>query len=131
MRSAAQLISGVPTPQFLAMAAPNIQDFFNTYGGGKTFNFTQTYTAARFMDAAVPAGLDPATPTFGTVAFKAPQNAGGGAPQNTYNFVVRGDYNLSPNDEHVLPLCGLQGGRPAGRVFASPYSQYNVGADDQ
>ena len=71
-------------------AAPNIQDYFNTYGGGKTFNFTNTYTASDVYGSAVPAGLDPSTPALGTVAFTAPQNAGGGLPQNTYNFVIRG-----------------------------------------
>ena len=126
VRSAAQLISGVPTPDFLAVAAPNIQDFFNTYGGGKTFNFNQTYTASQVYGAAVPAGLDPNTPMFGTVAFTAPQNAGGGAPQNTYNYVVRGDYNLSPSTSMFFRFVDYDEVDEPG-VFASPYSQYNVG----
>ena len=100
VRSEANLTGGVPTPEFLAAAAPNVQAFFSEYGGGKSFNFLNTLSAADVYGGAqvpVPAGLDPATPTFGTVAFGAPQNAGGGSPENTYNIVARVDYNLGSN----------------------------------
>ena len=41
VRSSAVLTAAVPTPQFLALSAPNVQEFFNTYGGGKTFRSIQ------------------------------------------------------------------------------------------
>jgi hypothetical protein len=127
VRSSAVLTSGVPTPQFLSAAAPNVQDFFNTYGGGKTFNFSQTYTAGQVMGSGVPAGLDPVTPMFGIVPFTAPQNAGGGIPQNTYNFIVRGDFNASPKTNMFFRFVDYKEVDQPGSIFASPYSQYNVG----
>lgn len=127
VRSAAVLTSGVPTPQFLSLAAPNVQDYFNTYGGGKTFNFSQTYTAGDVMGSGVPAGLDPATPMFGIVPFTAPQNAGGGTPQNTYNYIVRGDFNMSPSTTMFFRFVDYKEIDQSGSTFASPYSQYNVG----
>ena len=56
VRSTAVSIAAVPTPQFLALTAPNTQAFFSQYGGGKTFNFTKTYTAAQVYPNGVPAG---------------------------------------------------------------------------
>lgn len=128
VRSAATLIAGVPTPQFLAQSAPNIQDYFNAYGTNGPTNFTQTYTAAQiYGDGAVPAGLDPTTPVFGTVAFTAPQNAGGGVPTNTYNIVARGDYTISDKTQLFYRYVDYKEVDDAGSEFASPYSQYNVG----
>jgi hypothetical protein len=127
IRSTANLTAGVPTPAFLAASSPNIQSFFNQYGGGKTFHFTQTYSAADVYGSAVPAGLDPATPTFGVVAFGAPQNAGGGLPGNTYNIVARADYNLSDRTQMFFRYVNYNEVDSPGTVYASPYTQYNVG----
>src|SRR5271169_5605731 len=45
VRSGATLTAAVPTSQFLALTAPNVQDYFNKYSGGKSFNFNQTYAS--------------------------------------------------------------------------------------
>jgi hypothetical protein len=126
VRSSAVLTAGVPTPEFLAASASNTQDFFSAYGK-KTFNFAQTYSAADVYGDAVPVGLDPATPTFGTVVFNAPNNAGGGVPQNTYNIVARADYNLGEKTQMFGRFVEYHEVDEAGSIFASPYSQYNVG----
>jgi hypothetical protein len=131
IRSTANLTAAVPTPEFLSVAAPNIQDFFSTYGGGKTFNFTQTYSAAAVYGSSLPAGLDPATPMFGTVAYGAPQNAGGGLPGNTYNIVARLDYNLSDRTQMFGRFVEYHEVDTPGTLFASPYSQYNVGQNGE
>jgi Carboxypeptidase regulatory-like domain/TonB dependent receptor len=125
VRSAATLTAAVPTPQFLALAAPNIQDFFSKYGGGKSFNFTQTYAAGDIgmANALIPAN----TPALGTVAFAAPTNAGGGFPQNAYNIVGRVDYNLNDKTQMFFRFVDYKEVDEAGSQFASPYSQYNVG----
>ncbi|HEY1984778.1 MAG TPA: TonB-dependent receptor [Terracidiphilus sp.] len=131
VRSAASLTSGVPTPEFLSVAAPNIQNFFNQYAGGKKFNFVQTYPATQIYGAsgtAVPAGLDPATPTMGIVSYTAPTNAGGGLPGNTYNVVVRVDYNLGDQTQMFGRFVEYHEVDQPGTQFASPYSQYDVGA---
>jgi hypothetical protein len=134
VRSAASLTSGVPTTQFLASAASNIQSFFSTYGGGQTFNFAQTFTAEQVYSAGnstIPVGLDPSTPMLGTVAFTAPTNAGGGTPQNTYNFVIRGDYNLSEKTQMFGRIVEYNELDQSGGDFASPYVQYNVGGAEK
>ncbi len=128
VRSSANLTAGVPDPAFLAVAAPNIQNFFNAYAGNNTFNVAQRYSAAEvYGSGAVPAGLDPATPMFDTVAFQGPQNAGGGVPQNTYNIVGRIDYNLSDRTQMFARYVYYSEVDTPGAVFVSPYSQYNVG----
>jgi len=135
VRSAAVLTAGVPTPQFLALAAPNVQSFFSTYGGSQNFTFNQTYTAAQVYGTDPitnaylgPAGLDPATPTLGTVVFTAPENAGGGIPQNTYNYLIRGDYDLSDKTRLYYRFIDYKEVDQPGGSFSSPYSQYDVGA---
>ena len=127
VRSSANLTAGVPDPAFLAVAAPNIQDFFGAYGGNNTFNVAQRYTAAEVYGDAVPAGLNPATPTLDAVAFQGPQNAGGGVPQNTYNIVGRIDYNLSDRTQMFARYVYYSEVDTPGGVFVSPYAQYNVG----
>jgi outer membrane receptor protein involved in Fe transport len=130
VRSTAQLLGGVPTPEFLAAAAPNIQDFFNKYGGGKTFNFKNTFSAAEIYGlnkVEVPPGLDPTTPMFGTAAYTAAQNAGGSFPQDTYNIVARADYNVSDKTSMFGRFVEYHEVDQPGAQFVSPYSQYDVG----
>ncbi|HYK37378.1 MAG TPA: TonB-dependent receptor [Alloacidobacterium sp.] len=123
VRSAANLTAAVPTPDFLAVAAPNIQDFFSKYAGGKTFNFSQTYSASYLGMTSIPAN----TPALGTVAYSAPTNAGGGFPQNAYNIVGRVDYSLSDKTQMFFRFVDYKEVDEPGSEFASPYSQYNVG----
>jgi outer membrane receptor protein involved in Fe transport len=128
VRSAAKLSAGVPTPQFLAAAAPNVQDYFQKYGN-KSFNFNQTYTAAQVYNGVsqpLPTGLDPNLPMMGIVSYTAPQNAGGGVPQNTYNVVVRGDYTLNDKTSMYFRYVDYHEDDQKGAAFASPYSQYDV-----
>jgi hypothetical protein len=123
VRSNAVSIAAIPTPQFLALSAPNTQAFFSQYGGGKSFNFSKTYTAGQLGIAGVPAG----TPAFGITSYTAPTNAGGSLPQNTYNVVGRFDYNLSDRTQIFFRYANYNETDELGSAFASPYSQYNVG----
>ena len=127
VRSSAVSIAAVPTPQFLALTAPNTQAFFSQYGGGKSFNFTNIYTAAQVYPGGVPAGVPASTPAFGTVAYTAPTNAGGSLPQNTWNVVGRFDYNLSDRTQIFFRYANYNETDELGSAFASPYNQYNVG----
>jgi hypothetical protein len=122
VRSSAVSIAAVPTPQFLALSAANTQKFFSDYSGGKTFNFTKTYTAGQLGIAGVPAS----TPAFGVVQYTAPINAGGSVPQNTYNVVGRVDYNLSDRSQIFFRYANYHEIDQSGAAFASPYSQYDV-----
>ena len=44
------------------------------------------------------------TPVFGLVNYKVPADAGGDAPQNTYDMIARADYNWTDKTTAVLPL---------------------------
>jgi outer membrane receptor protein involved in Fe transport len=134
VRSSANLTAGVPTPGFLAAAAPNVSSFFQNFGS-ENLKFIQTYTASQVYgvdgnnNSLVPSGLSSNIPMMGVVAFTAPQNAGGGLPQNTYNFIVRGDYNLSDRTTMYGRMVDYHESDQSGSVFASPYAQYNVGQE--
>jgi len=126
VRSGATLSAAVPTPQFLTMTAPNVQDFFSKYGGGKTFNFNQTYLSGASGIGSIQ-GIPDGTPVLGQVTFTAPSNAGGGIPQNTYNIVARGDYSLNDKTQMFFRYANYNEIDQIGGIFASPYPQYNVG----
>jgi hypothetical protein len=141
VRSSANLAAGVPTPEFLDAAAtagaPQVKQFFDTYGGKQNFNVVNKYTAGNVFgyDTTDPSnpvfkgpnGLDPNLNMLETVAFTAPQNAGGGIPQNTYNIVARADYNMSDKTQMFGRFVEYNEVDQSGGLFASPYSQYNVG----
>ena len=136
VRSNATQLASVATPQFLALTAPNTQAFFSTYGTGAPTNY-QTVTTLDQITAATQTSSNPtgvvlpgipgSTPVFGRVSYTAPGDAGGGAPQNTYNIVGRLDYNLSNNTQAFFRYVNYQEVDTIGFNFASPYSQYNVG----
>ncbi len=130
VRSAANSVAAVPTSQFLALSAPSIQSYFNTYGAGQKFNVLGTTTnaqiAANNQGVAI-ANVPLNTPVFQTVGFTAPGDAGGGVPQNTYNIVGRVDYSLSSKTSMFFRYVNFNEVDQPGSQFSSPYSKYNVG----
>jgi hypothetical protein len=133
VRSAASLTAYVPTPQFLALTAPNVQQFFKAYGNN-SFNFTSTLNAAQVMSAAGVSPTGPfattvpaATPVLGLVNFSAPANAGGENPQNTYDIFGRLDFNMTDKTQMFFRYGRFSQNQFNGSYFASPYSQYDVG----
>jgi Carboxypeptidase regulatory-like domain/TonB dependent receptor len=130
VRSAAASVAAVPTPQFLALAAPNVQQFFATYGANQNFNVLGTTSNAMIAannNGTPIANVPLSTPVFQTVGFNAPGDAGGGVPQNTYNIVGRVDYNLSQKTQLFFRYVDYSEIDQAGSLFASPYAAYNVG----
>ena len=130
VRSSATQLASVVTPQFLALAAPNVQSFFSAYGANAPANYLSTTTAAQIAAApggTVIANIPGSTPVFGKVGFTAPGDAGGGLPQNTYNVVGRFDYNFNNNTQAFFRYVDYDEIDQIGAGFASPYSQYNVG----
>ncbi len=121
--SGASQTAAVPTPQYLAIAPANIQNYFTAYAGGKTFNPTATYSASQLGITGIPGG----TPVLETVGFIAPGDAGGGAPQNTYNILGRVDYNLSEKTQVFFRYVNYKEVDQSGYAFSSPYPQFNVG----
>jgi Carboxypeptidase regulatory-like domain/TonB dependent receptor len=132
VRSSANAVAGVPDPAFLALAAPNIQSFFSTYGGKQNFRVIGVTTNQDVADnnGGVPIQNVPlTTPVFDTVGFTAPGDAGGGVPQNTYNIVGRVDYTFSDRTSAFFRFVYYDEVDTPGSQFSSPYSQYNVGQD--
>ena len=135
VRSAANSVGAVPTPDFLALAAPNVQSFFSTYGAGQTFNVIGTTTNAQIAANNLDSNGNPVpiqnvpltTPVFNTVTFSAPGDAGGGVPQNTYNIVARGDYTWSDKTSLFFRYVNYNEDDEPGSQFSSPYAKFNVG----
>lgn len=123
VRSAAKISASVPTPQFLALSAPNVQAYFKQYGANQNFVFSNTTSAADLGITGIPG----TTPVFGRVNFTVPSDAGGGLPQNTYNIVGRLDYNYSDKTQGFFRYVDYSEVDSAGATSYSPYSQYDVG----
>jgi outer membrane receptor for ferrienterochelin and colicin len=128
VRSGADLLAYVPTPQLIAASAPNTQAFLKAFGA--TLPFVSTLTKGQLPAGSYSgafAALPASTPVFGLVNYVVPSDAGGDEPQNTYNLVARVDYNLNQNTqvffrygrEHLVEFSGSESN--------SPYPQYNVG----
>ena len=142
VRSNAVQLASVVTPQFLALSAANTQSFFSTYGANTPTTFQTTTTAAQIEAATeqsdanghpipgsgdVIPGIPTSTPVFGLVSYTAPGDAGGGAPQNTYNIVGRFDYNFGQKTQAFFRYVNYQEVDTPGFAFSSPYPQFNVG----
>jgi len=134
VRSSASSLSLVPTPDLLALTAPNVQAYFTKYGGA-TAPFISTITKANIAGKFTPGGaFDTAvganTPIFGLVNFSVPQDAGGGSPQNTHNIFGRLDYLLSNKTQMYLRVNWTDEVDFSGSQFGGPYPQYNVGSEE-
>ena len=135
VRSSANQISLVPDQAFLQLASPATQAYFAQYGTGqpaatngavvRASDIAAQYKATPTLPsgAAVPAS----TPVFDQVAYAAPTDAGGGAPQNTYYLNSRVDYNFSQSTQTYVRYALDKLDDFNGYDFSSPYAQYNVG----
>jgi len=126
VRSEDTLIGWIPTPQLIAASAPATRDFFARYGGNTTINgptLTRAQVAAILGSTAgafnsLPADL----PVFGQVRKSLPIDAGGGDPQDNYQWVSRVDYNLNNNTQ--MYGCWTTGGRSSTFAIASPCREF-------
>ena len=115
VRSSATILSFVPTASYIASTDINTRNFFARYATPLVGNLT-----------GVTATVNGAT--FQQVAYKAPVDAGGGTPQNTYSTVTRIDYNLSDKTQIYGRLLTDKPSFQLGSGFNSPYSGYNTGS---
>jgi hypothetical protein len=124
IRSTGEVISIVPTPQFIAQSAGATQAFFNSFQLVTPINGT-VYTAGELGIAGVPAGL----PAFGQVRLNRAVDLGGGTPGNDWQTVGRIDYNWSEHTQVYFRGAFQQGDNPAGTNSFSPYVGFNTGLD--
>jgi outer membrane receptor protein involved in Fe transport len=130
VRSQDTLISWVPTPEFIAASAPATRAFFNQYGR-TTINgpiLTRGEVSALLGTAAGPFNNLPASlPVFGRVEKPLPIDAGGGDPQDQYQWVNRVDFNLSPNTQSYIRYAWQDQESEPGTNSASPYEGFDTG----
>jgi outer membrane receptor protein involved in Fe transport len=129
VRSTDTTIGWVPTPELLAASAPATRAFFNTFGTtsingpiltrGEVSGILGAGTGAF---SALPAGL----PAFGQVRKVAPVDAGGGDPQDNYQWVSRVDYNLGNTQIYVRYAYQNQEAQP-GTNSLNLYEGYDTG----
>ena len=130
VRSADTEISWVPTPQFLAASSPATQAFFNAYGGVNINGPTLTRAdvsgivgGAAGAFNSLPADL----PVFGRVEKSLPIDAGGGDPQDNYQWVNRVDYSLSANTQVYARYAYQNQEAQPGTNASSPYEGFDTG----
>lgn len=124
VRSQATESELIPTPQFLALTAPNVQSYFATYGS-TIYPISSTLNQSQ-LGFTIP-GIPAATPILGMVNFKANADAGGDYPQNTHRVVGRMDYNLSDKTQMFFRFAQENQDYFTGMAFYSAYPQYDVG----
>jgi hypothetical protein len=147
VRSAATETEEIFDPAFIALMPANIQAYYKTYGqttlksSGTASTVADIVGTCAFGSTSTTACVDPTPfpqvngtttiPTtqavFDTVTFKAPFDAGGGTPQNTYDLVGRVDFNFTDKTQMFF-----RGGRESsiqlpGSDTYSAYPQYDTG----
>ena len=126
VRSQANESELIPTPQFLAYTAPNVQSYFKAYGGN-AYPISNTFSQSD-LGVSLP-GVPAGTPILGQVNFKASADAGGDYPQNTYRLLGRVDFNMTDKTQMFFRYGKEYADLFAGTQFYSPYPQYDVGSE--
>jgi hypothetical protein len=134
VRSAATETAEIFDPSFLALLPSNVQSYFSKYGTTSLKTSGVTTTAAELESKSITLGpINGVTPISGsqavldTVNFKAPFDAGGGIPQNTYAFLGRVDYNPTDKTQMFFRFGRESANDFVGSNFYSAYPQYDVG----
>jgi len=124
VRSQASESGLIPTQQFLAYTAPNVQSYFTSFGT-TPYSTTNTLTQSD-LGVSLPS-VPASTPIFGQVNFFTNADAGGDLPQNTYRLIGRADYNLSTNTQMFFRFGQERLDEFSGALYYSPYPQYDIG----
>jgi len=136
VRSSASETEEVLDPTFISMLPSNIRSYYSAFGTGQLPASTTVPpttagalglcgTGAPLINGTTP--IPCTQPVFDTVNFKAPFDAGGGVPSNTYTLVGRVDYNLSDKNQMFFRYGRERIDQFAGSFFYSPYPQYDIG----
>jgi carboxypeptidase family protein len=134
IRSTNNRIVVVPTPQFIALADPATQAYFNTYGqlrDGTTVLGTirrQDLPASFCPAGSVCDGLvSPGTPVFTRLSYNYASDSGGGDPQNSYSLVGRMDWNISEKTQFYGRYALERSTQFDGTISDSPYAGFDTG----
>jgi len=128
----------IADPAFISLLAPTSQSFFTAYGvprSGLRNIGSVTLAQSGFCVPNPNVGqvsctnLNQSTTAFDEVAWLAPGDAGGGAPENTYDIVGRVDYNFSNKTTFYSRYAIYNEIDTAGYINTSPYVGYDTGQD--
>ncbi|HZU44972.1 MAG TPA: TonB-dependent receptor [Terriglobales bacterium] len=141
VRANANQLAYVLDPAFLGLSSPELQSFMNLYGKVRpNASHVRTLTAADLIaegnaggtggpfDAL--AGANPGLPVLDEVQYAFPSDVGGGLPQNTWNSVVRVDYNLSDKTQMFARYAVFHDNFFAGTNSSNAYAGYDTGIKD-
>lgn len=122
----------IPTPQFIAAAAPATEDYFSKFGGAAERINGTVYTKADLLAQGLfpnPGGpfdaLPLETPIWGTVFYNAAVDGGGGSPQNSYSWIARLDFDASDKTKMFGRFALEKQLYLPGVAFSSPYPGYD------
>src|SRR5579864_6133009 len=137
VRSNGTQLAYVLDPAFLALTPPGVQSFFNTFGKLKpTDQPTGTVlTANNLMATGVATGplfsaLPGTTPVLDEVRYSFPTDVGGGLPQNTWNSVVRLDYNMTDKTQMFVRYAVFHDNFFPGTNSSNAYAGFDTGFKD-
>jgi hypothetical protein len=140
----------VPVQSFLDNASPAVVSYMNTYGlpasnctdeaitaaqiwddieGNRAANGSSTYgtTPTNGLFNANSGTLIPgATQLFCRTSLRAPVDAGGGLPQNTWLATARVDYQYSPKTSVFVRYAYAKTDNPVGSGSVSPYPDFST-----
>jgi carboxypeptidase family protein/TonB-dependent receptor-like protein len=122
----------VPTPQLIARSSVATRTFFNAFPLEAPINGDViTRGDLRRLNPDGPfAQLPGNLPVFGEVIIDVASDAGGGNPQNTYEFVSRLDWNIGDATTFYFRYALENRDFFPGTGSASPYRGFNTGSDD-
>ncbi len=137
VRSTANDLAVVPSPELIAASSASTQSFFNAYGKFgpstsvlQTYNNSQANICGKNAACAAFANANPGVPLFDRVLYSIPGDAGGGYPQNHYETNNRVDWNISDRTQVYARYALESINYFPGFVSASPYNGYNTGETD-
>jgi outer membrane receptor protein involved in Fe transport len=126
----------VPTPELLAASNVNTRNFFNTYGQlrsnaqlGRVFTvgeIVRDFGVGGNEFGALPENL----PAFRRVTYNYSQDVGAGIPQNSYQTVIRADYNISNRTQFYARYAAEVISQLEGTNADSPYQGYDTGLQE-
>jgi hypothetical protein len=137
VRSQATETQEILDPSFISMLPSNAQAYFSQYGTGAAPASGTVTTAGDLAGAGVTVGpingttpVPSSTPVFDVVNFKAPFDAGGDVPQNSYTLAGRVDFTLNENTSMFFRAARQSLDEFNGSNTYSAYSQYDTGTTE-
>jgi hypothetical protein len=131
VRSSANVINWVPTPQFLAASNSRTNSAIGAFQTvapiGATLSRSQVTTRLN-IGAGAFNSLSASLPVFGQVTYNVPADVGAGDPQNSYQTVGRVDWNVSDKTQVYGRYALEDQSFLEGSNASSPYAGFNTGS---